>query len=197
MPRVSEEYRAARRREIADAALRAVRRKGFQAASMADIIAESGMSAGAIYGYYAGKGEIVHEVATRIVGGRLEDVERLAAADPMPPPADVVRVLASGMLEELGETGVLVQMWGEAVTDPTLQGLASAVLSQLRDAYVRYLSAWHQREHGLAPEDADALGADQAPLFLAASQAFVVQSALLDDFDAEAYLDRVTRHLPR
>jgi len=197
MPRVSEEYRAARRREIADAALRAVRRKGFQAASMADIIAESGMSAGAIYGYFAGKSEIVHEVAGGIVGGRLDDVERLAATDPMPPPSEVVRVLMQGMLEDLGETGILVQMWGEAVTDPALRALATDVLGRLRGAYAQYLSLWHQREHGLAPDEALALGVDQAPLFLAASQAFVVQSALLDDFDAEVYLARVTRHLPR
>ena len=53
MPKVTDEYRIAKREEIADAALRAFRRKGFQGASMADIIAESGLSAGAIYGHFA------------------------------------------------------------------------------------------------------------------------------------------------
>ena len=55
MPKVSEEYRTARRSEIARAALRCFARKGFDATSMADIIAESGLSAGAIYGHYKSK----------------------------------------------------------------------------------------------------------------------------------------------
>ena len=91
MPKVTEEYRVARRDEIADAALRAFRRKGFQATSMAEIIAESGLSAGAIYGHYASKDAIIVDVASRVVGNRILDVERLAqhrAAGPAahPPP---------------------------------------------------------------------------------------------------------------
>ena len=50
MPKVSEQHREARRDQIVDAALRCFSRKGFQRTSMADIIAESGLSAGAIYG---------------------------------------------------------------------------------------------------------------------------------------------------
>ena len=87
MPKVTDEYRAARRDEIVDAALAAFRRKGFQAASMADIIAESGQSAGAIYGHFKGKSEIVLEVATRVVGERVDDVQRLGEGERLVPPA--------------------------------------------------------------------------------------------------------------
>ena len=79
MPKVTDEYRIAKREEIADAALRAFRRKGFQGASMADIIAESGLSAGAIYGHFASKGDIILDVATRVVGARVDDVQQLMA----------------------------------------------------------------------------------------------------------------------
>ncbi|WP_456846025.1 TetR/AcrR family transcriptional regulator, partial [Cellulomonas sp. P5_C6] len=75
MPKVTEEYRVARRDEIADAALRAFRRKGFQATSMAEIIAESGLSAGAIYGHYPSKSAIVVDVASRVIGVRVRDIE--------------------------------------------------------------------------------------------------------------------------
>ncbi|MBD5785850.1 TetR/AcrR family transcriptional regulator [Cellulosimicrobium terreum] len=197
MPRVTEEYREARRAEIADAALRAVRRKGFQAASMADIIAESGMSAGAIYGYFRSKEEIVLEVSSRVLGGRLDDVARLAEQDPMPPPSTMMRVLTRGMLEEIGDTAILIQMWGEAVTEPALRRLAAGVLAQLRTGYEDYITLWHQREHGADEAAARALAVEQAPLFLSVNQGFVVQSALLADFDADAYLDNAARHLPR
>ena len=63
MPKVTEEHRLAKHDEILDAALRAFSRKGFQATSMAEIIAESGMSAGAIYRYFASKADIVRGVA--------------------------------------------------------------------------------------------------------------------------------------
>lgn len=105
MPRVTEEYRTARREEIVEAALRVFRRKGFQAASMADIIAESGVSAGAIYGYFASKTELVHQTASRIVGARVLDIEKLAANELLPVPAEVVRVLMTGVQRELRDPG--------------------------------------------------------------------------------------------
>lgn len=197
MPRVTDEYRAARREEIADAALRVFLRKGFQAASMADIIAESGLSAGAIYGYYASKTEIVHRTATRIVGARVLDVERLAEQDPLPVPAEVVRVLMDGVQRELQDPKILVQLWGEAMTDPALLELARGVVVRIRGTFEAYLTAWHRRENGLSEDDAAALAAEQAPVFVGACQGCIVQTGLFEDFDREAYLDALVRHLPR
>src|ERR1700712_3069070 len=118
MPRVTEEYRSAKRDEIAHAAMVAFHRKGFQATSMADIIAESGLSAGAIYGHYRSKSELIVDVAQRIVGARIQEVDTLAAQTPMPPPGRLVRVLLAGMKTELGGFRMLVQIWGEAMVDP-------------------------------------------------------------------------------
>lgn len=197
MPKVTEAYRAARRDEIAAAALRAFRRGGFQGTSMADIISESGMSAGAIYGHYASKNALVVEVAGRIVGSRIDDITRLAESTPMPAPPLLVRVVVGAIRREIGDTAVLLQLWGEAVTDPEIKALASETVGRIRRTYGAYVSTWHQRTHGLPPDEADALAATQAPLFLAAVQGFVVQSAVLTDFDADAYLDAVEQYLPR
>jgi TetR/AcrR family transcriptional regulator, transcriptional repressor of aconitase len=49
MPRVAESYLQARRRQIMDAAVTCFARSGFHAATMQDIVAETGLSAGAIY----------------------------------------------------------------------------------------------------------------------------------------------------
>ena len=54
MPKVSEEHRAARRRQILDAAARCFARDGFHRTSMQDIVRESGISAGLVYRYFAG-----------------------------------------------------------------------------------------------------------------------------------------------
>src|ERR1700709_1989916 len=101
MPKVSEQHRLDRRDEIVDAALAAFRRKGFQATSMAEIIAQSGLSAGAIYGYFGSKSDIILAVATKIVGARIADLQTLADLNPVPEPPKVVRTLLDGLLGSL------------------------------------------------------------------------------------------------
>lgn len=197
MPKVTEEYRIARRQEIADAALRAFRRKGFHATSMAEIITESGLSAGAIYGHFPSKDALVMEVATRIIDGRVADIEHLAELDPMPAPPTLPRVLVEGMQQELASPGVMLQLWGEAVTDPTVRELAGSVVTRLRAVVGRYVSLWQQRQHGRSPDEADALGAEQAVLFVAAVQSYIVQASLVPDFDGEGYLRSQEKYLPR
>ncbi|WP_030151173.1 TetR/AcrR family transcriptional regulator [Oerskovia turbata] len=197
MPRVTEEYRAARREEIVEAALRVFRRKGFQAASMADIIAESGVSAGAIYGYFASKTELVHQTASRIVGARVLDVEKLAASEPLPVPAEVVRVLMTGVQRELRDPRILVQLWGEAMTDPALRELAAGVIDRILRTFEDYLTVWHRNTNGHGETEAAALAAEQAPLFVSACQGCMLQSALVEDFDRDGYLDLLVRYLPR
>ena len=197
MPKVTEEYRVARRDEIADAALRAFRRKGFQATSMADIIGESGLSAGAIYGHYPSKSAIVVDVASRVVGTRIQDVERLAQVDPMAPPPTLPRVLIDGMLRSLGSPGIMLQLWGEGMSDPDVHALAYDVIVQMRAALTAYVSLWHQQTHGLAPDDAETLAIEQVPLLVSAVQGYVVQAAIAPDFDGEAYLASVEKYLPR
>lgn len=196
MPRVTEEYRTAKRDEIAHAAMVAFHRKGFRATSMADIIAESGLSAGAIYGHYRSKADLMMDVAQRLVSERIGEVDTLAAEQPMPAPARLVRVLMTGLVNDVGSTSMLVQLWGEAVTDPGMRALATGVLDRLRDVYTGYISLWHQREHGLSRAAADALATQQCPLFLSAAQGYILQAALVDGFAAEAYFATIEKYLP-
>jgi AcrR family transcriptional regulator len=197
VPKVTEEYRVARRDEIADAALRAFRRKGFQATSMAEIIAESGLSAGAIYGHYPSKSAIVVDVATRIIDARITDIETLAGLTEMPPPPALPRMLVGAMMHALGAPGIMLQLWGEGVTDPEVGLLTSNVIERLRTTLTRYVSLWHQRTHGTAPDAADSLAVEQVPLFIGCVQGYVIQAAIVSGFDGNAYLDAVEKYLPR
>lgn len=71
MPRVTEEHREHMRRRIQGAALSCIGRKGFSAVSMADIIAESELSAGAVYVYYKGKDELFLDASRSVMRDRL------------------------------------------------------------------------------------------------------------------------------
>jgi AcrR family transcriptional regulator len=197
MPKVSDEYKESKRREIAEAAMRAFERKGFQAASMSDIIAESGASAGAIYGAYRSKAEIVHVVATTLVNDRLLAGEEYLTRDPLPVPGEVVGLMMRSLAEAISSTDILVQLWGEAITDPELREITSTIMDRFEAAYRGYLIAWHEKAHGLPTEAASDIARRVAPLFVSMSQGYIIQSALRDDFDGEAYLAAAAEFLPR
>src|SRR5688572_7792479 len=62
MSKVPEAYLEARAAEIRDAAMRVFVRRGVEGATMQEIAREAGLSAGAIYRYYAGKDELLRAV---------------------------------------------------------------------------------------------------------------------------------------
>src|ERR1700750_2986663 len=65
MPKVKPETLAIRREEILQAAEICFARKGFHQTTMQDVIKESGLSAGCIYGHFAGKDELIQAIGER------------------------------------------------------------------------------------------------------------------------------------
>src|SRR4051794_11895849 len=63
MPKVSQEYRDARREQILAAAKRCFLRSGFHETSMQDLFAESGLSSGAVYRYFPSKEDMILAIA--------------------------------------------------------------------------------------------------------------------------------------
>ena len=111
MPKVTDAYRAARREEIALAALRAVTELGFANVRMSDVAKESGLSAGALYSNFTNKAELARFVARALIGDRVQKAteEAFAADTPLAPGELLVRVLTS--LEERNVPfGVLLQL---------------------------------------------------------------------------------------
>ena len=58
MPKVSEEYKEIKRQELLTSAMACFAEKGYQSATIDDIVAHSGMSKGAVYNYFSSKEEI-------------------------------------------------------------------------------------------------------------------------------------------
>ena len=81
MPRVSDEHRASRREQILAAGWRCVAREGFHKTSMADVIRESGLSAGAVYPYFRSKDEIIAAIAEKVVAGADAIFDEVLASD--------------------------------------------------------------------------------------------------------------------
>lgn len=87
-PKVTEAYREATRNEIVQAAAKVFARKGYHAASMDDIVAESRLSKGALYGYFDSKEDLFLAVHDSVLDF---DLERFIAA--MPAAASMTEML--------------------------------------------------------------------------------------------------------
>jgi AcrR family transcriptional regulator len=188
MPKVSDAHRESRRDQITDAAVRSFAAKGFQRTSMADIIAESGLSAGAIYGHFDSKQDIAVAVAERVVGNRLHEFQARVSQDPLPDPHEVIDLLMTGMLRDLHDTRLLVQLWGEAIFDSTVSGIVGRILGDVRRMILPYLAQWARERRGLDETAAAEWAATVLPVVLGMVQGLAVQAALIPNFDRRVYL---------
>ena len=187
MPKVSDAHREARREQIAVAALTCFAEKGFQRTSMADIIEASGLSAGAIYLHFESKQQIVLAAGRRALGRRLGDLEAMAGDD-LADPVATLQLLLGGMVDDILDSRVLIQLWSEATTDPGLGALVTEIFATLRDALTSYLAAWATKQGAADPV---AWARTVLPAVLAIAQGFLVQRALLPEFDADGYFAAV------
>jgi AcrR family transcriptional regulator len=193
MPKVTEEHRQARRRQIAQAALRCFARSGFQQTSMADIIAESGLSAGAIYGHYKSKEELVELAVSTVLDDRFLEVADARSRDPLPAPGEMVRLLVGGLQSQIPDLSLLLQIWGQVPINPRLGELAVRVGGRIRGLFADYLTVWYERQGGVPTEEAAARAAQDATLYMGLIQGYVTQKTLFADFDPDAYLAAVDR----
>lgn len=188
MPKVTEDHRAARRLEISQAALRCFVRKGFQGASMADIIAESGLSAGAIYGHFKSKDELIEAAIHEVIELHEGLVSEVTDDGTLPTPHQVLRRFIIGLAGRFEDLGLLVQVWAEATTDESFRRTAAAAMAGLQSIFERYARAWLARPGSTEEGDPAGLSSRYAAVMLGACQGYIIQSALMQDFDAEGYL---------
>jgi AcrR family transcriptional regulator len=138
MPRVSAEHLAARRQQILDAARRCFVTDGFHATSMQQVIAEAGLSVGAVYRYFPSKSALILGIAEQLAEGITGQLRSIADA----PERSLVDVMESaiGVVDaNTGPDGALpmaVQVWAEAQRDPVLRDLAQRIYGQIVEVYV-------------------------------------------------------------
>ena len=192
MPKVSEEHRTARRDEIVQAAMRRFAIKGFEATSMADIIAESGLSAGAIYGNFANKADLIGRTVTSMLGRRVEDFEREIAGAGVLSPADMVAIFLRGTPAEF-DPRLLAQLWATAAVDDNLRGFADQIVARIRTTFRTYIQRWYDETRpGHEPSDVDSV----AIACVGLCQGFIIQSAVVASFDGEGYIAAAANVLP-
>lgn len=191
MPKVSDEHREKQRQRILEAALTCVARKGFASTSMSDIIAEAGLSAGAVYVYYRSKEQLTIDVGRKVLGERVAMLEEYLGRDQVPAPAEVIPAFLEQMPENGFFPGVAVQVWGEAIHSPALAETAEKLIGEIGGHFADYFGAWFRQSRGLGEREAQAEGRRVAPAVLGMVQGYMVQSVFLDDGARARYREAV------
>lgn len=194
MPRVTETYRSEQRERILIAAARCFARRGFHVTSMDDVIAEAGLSAGAVYGYYRGKDELIEASARRAMELVEEVLPRLR---PSPSPDALLGQMLSTVIELAEGSGfdptlVAVQAWGESVRNPVVRRVVQDGYRALRAHLAEAVRGW-QRD-GVVAADADP--EDVAKVLFGLLPGFIVQRQLLGDVQPDRYAAALGALLP-
>ncbi len=190
MPKVSQAHRDSRRDQNLDAARERFAAQGIQATTMADIIDAAGLSAGAIYGYFASKQELAVAVARRTIEGRVAELLEASSAQPLSP-SGILRVMSTGFDRDEIEPGLVVQLWGAAAGDPEFLTVVRAAFADMGSTFADHLVRWAVAAHGLDPAAATEWADRTLPVMLACGQGLILQRAILPDFDRERYLAAV------
>lgn len=188
MPKVSQQYRDAQRERILNAARRCFLRDGFHATTMQALFADAGVSAGAFYGYFASKDDVILAIAEE----GLHDVVSMIRAIGRPG-RSVGAVLAdvSEMVrvrhEIDGVAGIALLVWAEVLRNPALARRFANLLAQMRDSLADVVR--EQQNSGVLPSGAstDALAAT----LISIVPGYVLQLALLGPAAVDGVPDAV------
>jgi len=190
MPRLTPERSAQRRAQIVDATIRCIVRYGFQGATMAQIIAESGLSAGAVYAHFPSKNAILAAVAetqlTRLLAVELEGIAQPEALHPADVIGRMLEHVETGMIHHpAGDlTVAVVQIWAQAALGGEVRDVIAPQVAVLLEAMTEVVARW--RDAGHLPPDTDA---EQTARVLASTlPGYLLQRLVLGDIPRAAYV---------
>ncbi|WP_377267626.1 TetR/AcrR family transcriptional regulator [Peterkaempfera sp. SMS 1(5)a] len=188
MPKVTQEYMEARRKQILEAARRCFLRDGFHSTSMQDLFAESGLSAGAVYRHFASKNEMI----TAIVEENMRDVLAMVQSVARSRPSSSIGALMADVLEivkaktaEQNVAGLSVLAWSESLRNPSLAAQFDDLMTQMRSALADVIRERQQSGSLTREVSAEAIAA----AFMCTLPGYILQLAMGDTKTVEGVPD--------
>jgi AcrR family transcriptional regulator len=125
MPRITAAREAEKRQRILEAARVVFVTKGFHEASIDDLVAESGTSVGAIYNYFGGKDELIHESIVAAVNAEADAVlaDTLSVGNARDKMERAIVGWFDLTIDPPGAAAFLVQCWAAASQKPLIRDL--------------------------------------------------------------------------
>jgi AcrR family transcriptional regulator len=201
VPRITDERREARREQVLEAARACLQEHGLEAVSMEMIIARSGLSTGAVYGYFKGKDQLINAVVADGTAAIAEDLAPILT-NPEPPPLSefveqVLRAVAGfgrHKKADIDRLAVSLHGWSHSQSDPELKAATRASYSGLRKLFADAV----RRSQAAGRFDAAADPEGMAELLTSITLGFVAQRALAGSANVTAHVAalKTLTHLP-
>jgi len=188
MPKVKPETSKARRDEILEAAETCFARQGFHQTTIRDVIRESGLSAGCIYGYFSTKDDLIRAMGER---RHTRDAALLSPRDKSANPITILRAIGREFLTDLQkEDGlrtrrVALQLWAEALRDDKIKAQVTDGIHVPISAIIELLR--RAQRLGLVDKKVDPPGV--ARMMVSVFQGYVLQRLWGEPFKATAALE--------
>lgn len=171
------------RQSILEAAADLIRERGVAATSIADIVARSGTSAGALYHHFSSKQDLVLVVGLEALEGPLQSALAAHAVSP----AELFTLAVERLNREPDGGRLLIQVWLGAAADEGLKSVLSASGEGFHLRVAEHVEQW------CADHEVDSMGAAQTIVGLV--MGLVVQKALFERFDTVSYVELGRRTL--
>lgn len=176
--RVSEKTTS--RRAIVEAAAQLIRTHGVQGTSIAQLVAASGTSAGAIYHHFSSKNAVVVEVAREAISRPLAALTQYRGQPASPAELASYAMAALALNPKLGD--LLAQLGAGAGTDDELGQQLRAEFAILRDSVADTMLAWAECN------DVPAVRVQgYSQLLIGLTLGYASQRVLVDRFDEQFY----------
>jgi TetR/AcrR family transcriptional regulator, repressor for uid operon len=186
MPRVKPERKNERRAQIIAAARICFARFGFHNATLHDVFAEAGLSAGCVYNYFQSKDELMLAIAKE----RHDDERRwIAEASDWDDPVAALRQVAKTFADEyLTEEGlekrrIALQTWSEAQINPAMLSSVREGLDGPRIQLAQLIRRAQAAKQLTSKLDADSIAHTLIALFYGS----VLQKLWKPDIDSDAH----------
>ncbi|MDR2974989.1 MAG: TetR/AcrR family transcriptional regulator [Propionibacteriaceae bacterium] len=164
MPRVSSAYRQARRDLIARAAIACIERQGVHETSISDIVAESGLSTGAIYSHFTNKVELVRYIFSYYLLPRIDQLHFRADSSNDDGSHPSQAIVSPGqalhrLLQIFHSTGlpyvIFAQFWAEVTVDAELREAFLESVGSLQNTLSEVLLPWAEDRVSRGLEDGE------------------------------------------
>ena len=194
MPKIGPTRREARRQQVLKAALACFSENGFHQTGMADIVLRSGMSRGAVYGYFLSKDDIIEALADdrREIEATLNAAAR-QSEDPLLALRALTRAYARSLIEPAGalRRRVGVHGWAEALRNERVRARVVEGIDIPRGL----IASLVEKAQAAGALSGDVTADAVARTFIAIFQGFVLQLAWGEAVDLDACVAVVERML--
>lgn len=170
-----------RRRQILDAAIACFRRRGFHQATMAEICAEAGVSAGALYRYFSSKADIIGAIAEDKRGESDQAFLRAAEEQGFIP---AMCLAARGFFDKFaeGDGALIADIFSEAIRDDAVAAPLRASDAQSVKIFMQAVKAAQKRGEIAATLDPEIV----TDTLFAALEGIGLRRAFRRDIDPDA-----------